>query len=77
MVMTDFLKNGVDDSKESDKTKKVYNILADRPEKVTAFLVKKMISNNKNNSHIMWLTNIKAFSRFMTAFRFKNRFYKI
>ena len=51
----------------SEKTKKVYNILGDTPETVGNFLVNKMISNTKNNVQINWLTNGKAFIRFLTA----------
>ena len=49
------------------KTKKVYNILGDTPDVVAKFLVDKMVVNNKNNAKINWLTNSKAFFRFMTA----------
>ena len=51
----------------SEKTKKVYNILGDTPEVVGNFLVDKMITNTKNNVRINWLTNTKAFIRFLTA----------
>lgn len=49
------------------KTKKVYNILGDTPDVVAKFLVDRMVVNNKNNAKINWLTNSKAFFRFMTA----------
>ena len=49
------------------KTKKVYNILGDTPDVVAKFLVDRMVVNNKNNAKINWLTNSKAFIRFMTA----------
>ena len=50
-----------------EKTKKVYNILGDTPDKVAEFLVERMVSNTKNNVKINWLTNSKAFMRFMLA----------
>jgi len=56
-----------DTIKLSDKTKKVYNILGDTPETVGKFLVDHMITNTKNNVKINWLTNRKAFFRFLTA----------
>ena len=56
-----------DKIKLSDKTKKVYNILGDTPETVGRFLVDHMINNSKNNVKINWLTNRKAFFRFLTA----------
>lgn len=56
-----------DTIKLSEKTKKVYNILGDTPETVGKFLVDNMINNTKNNVKINWLTNRKAFFRFLTA----------
>lgn len=50
-----------------EKTKKVYNILGDRPEVVAGFLLERMIGNTKNDAHIEWLTGRKAAWRFMTA----------
>ena len=50
-----------------EKTKKVYNILGDTPETVGKFLVDSIVKNTKNNVKINWLTNRKAFFRFMTA----------
>ena len=51
----------------SEKTKKVYNILGDTPETVGKFLVDKIIKNTKNNVKINWLTNTKAFGRFLSS----------
>ena len=59
-----------------EKTKKVYNILGDTPETVGKFLVDNMISNTKNNVKINWLTNTKAFMRFLTAPFNKRDFFK-
>ena len=71
MMLTDFItKTPEGEPSEvvtNEKFKKVFNILADRPETVAAYLVPKILSNNKNNAHIMWLTNRKAAFRFMTA----------
>lgn len=69
IMITDFTTHSlVDDSIElSEKTKKVYNILGDTPETVGKFLVDEMIKNTKNNAKINWLTNSKAFVRFLTA----------
>ena len=66
----------VNDSIElSEKTKKVYNILGDTPETVGRFLVNEMIKNTKNNVKINWLTNQKAFLRFLTAGFNKRNFF--
>lgn len=69
IMITDFTTHSlVNDSIElSDKTKKVYNILGDTPETVGKFLVDNMVKNTKNNVKINWLTNGKAFMRFLTA----------
>ena len=60
----------------SEKTKKVYNILGDTPETVGKFLVDAMVKNTKNNVKINWLTNRKAFVRFLTAGFNKRDFFK-
>lgn len=59
----------------SQKTKNVYNILGDTPETVAKFLVDGMIKNTKNNAKINWLTNRKAFFRFLTAGFNKRNFF--
>lgn len=71
MMLTDFIRktpDGCDSPVMGEKSfVKIFNILADYPETVAAFLVPKMISNKKNNSQIAWLTNTKVLWRFMTA----------
>ena len=52
---------------------KIFNILADKPETVAAFLVPRMLENTRNNAQIIWLTNAKAFIRFSTAMFRKHR----
>jgi NADP-dependent 3-hydroxy acid dehydrogenase YdfG len=47
--------------------KKVFNILADKPETVANFFIPKMLENTKQDAHIEWLTNIKSAQRFMMA----------
>ncbi len=59
-----------------EKTKKVYNILGDTPDVIAKFMVEKMINNTKNNVRISWLTNGKAFLRFMTAGFNKRNFFE-
>lgn len=68
MVLTDLTLGTV--RKDPEKNKKlirIYNILANDPETVTPFLVKRMIENKKNGSKIAWLTPQKAMIRFMLA----------
>jgi short-subunit dehydrogenase len=76
MMLTDFITKNPD-GKPSEVTtnesfRKVFNILADKPGTVAEFLVPRMLSNKKNDAHIVWLTNGKAAVRFMTA-PFKKR----
>ena len=69
IMITEFTTHSLGNDKIdlSEKTKKVYNILGDTPETVGKFLVDRMINNTKNNVKINWLTNGKAFVRFLTA----------
>ena len=78
IMITDFTNHslGNDKIELSEKTKKVYNILGDKPEVVAKYLVEKMITNTKNNVKINWLTNRKAFIRFLTAPFNKRDFFK-
>ena len=78
IMITDFTTHSlVNQSIElSEKTKKVYNILGDTPETVGKFLVDNMVKNTKNNVKINWLTNGKAFVRFLTAGFNKREFFK-
>ena len=77
IMITEFTTHSlVNDSIDlSEKTKKVYNILGDTPETVGKFLVNEMIKNTKNNVKINWLTNQKAFLRFLTAGFNKRNFF--
>lgn len=77
IMITEFTTHSlVNDSIElSEKTKKVYNILGDTPETVGKFLVDGMIKNTKNTVKINWLTNRKAFVRFLTAGFNKRNFF--
>ena len=50
-----------------ERTKKVFNILADKPGTVAAFLVPRILAARKNGTHIAWLTGAKIMARFMFA----------
>ena len=71
MMLTDFITKTPEGAPSEVVTdaqfKKIFNILADRPDTVAAYFVPKMLANTKQNAHIVWLTNIKAGLRFMTA----------
>ena len=77
IMITEFTTHslGTDSIELSEKTKKVYNILGDTPETVGRFLVDNMVKNTKNNVKINWLTNRKAFIRFLTAGFNKRNFF--
>lgn len=68
MVITELLLTQMPE-KEIEKTRlyKIFNILGDRVETVTPWLVKKILNNKKNNARIAWLTNFKAFRRFAAS----------
>lgn len=66
MVVTDFM---LDDLKKlpeekREETKIVYNMLADKVETVTPFLVEEILKNDKTGAKIDWLTIEKANARF-------------
>ncbi len=77
MMLTDFITKAPDGEASEvisdEKFRKIFNILADRPETVAEFFIPKMLQNTKNNAQIIWLTNMKAAWRFMTAGRRKDR----
>lgn len=74
MVSTSFLINSLPkENKERVKVVSILNILADRAEKVTPYLVKKILKNNKNNISIKWLTTKKIIFRFIISIFYKRR----
>lgn len=71
MMLTDFITKTPDGEPseviKDEKFRKLFNILADKPETVARFFIPKMLRNTKNDARIAWLTNTKAAWRFMTA----------
>ena len=68
IVVTDLLVGDYDTSSpEWEKSKKIFNILGDKVETVTPFLVDGILKANKTGAKVAWLTGGKAFRRFMTA----------
>ena len=68
-MITNFIYHSLGDGKElaiDDKTKKIYNILGDYPETIAKFMVEKIINNKKKNPKFVWLSNFRAFRRFMS-----------
>jgi NAD(P)-dependent dehydrogenase (short-subunit alcohol dehydrogenase family) len=68
IVVTDLLVGDYDTSSpEWEKSKKIFNILGDKVETVTPFLVEGILKADKSGAKVAWLTGGKAFRRFMTA----------
>lgn len=79
IMITNFITTSLGDGEKielPEKTKKVYNILGDYPETIANFIVPRVIKNKKNNAKIVWLTNRKAFGRFLTAGFKKRNFFE-
>ena len=55
-----------------EKTKKVFNILGDKPETTTPWIAERILATNKNGTRIAWLTTPKIAWRF-TAAPFRKR----
>ncbi len=76
MMLTEFITKSptgeISSVTKDDQFKKVFNILADKPETVAKFFVPRILSNTKQDAHIEWLTNMKSAKRFMMA-PFKKR----
>jgi NAD(P)-dependent dehydrogenase (short-subunit alcohol dehydrogenase family) len=74
MVVTDFVRNSLKDRPEdAEQTKKIFNILGNKPEEIASFLVNGMIKAKKQGTHIEWLPKWKIILRFMAAPVRKNR----
>jgi len=74
MVITDLLV-GQDKNRsveEWEQTKRIFNILADRPETVAPWLARQIVQNEQTGARIQWLTKRRALWRILTA-RFRRR----
>ena len=68
IVVTDLLVSPPDQrGKRWEQSKKILNILADRVETVTPFLVEGMLAADKNGAAVRWLTPGKVRWRFFTS----------
>ena len=73
IVITEFITDQYKDDPEGlAEAKNVFNILGDKVETVTPWLVEKMLTNEKSGASFEWLTPSKVMKRFMTA-RFNKR----
>ncbi|MCX7029883.1 MAG: SDR family NAD(P)-dependent oxidoreductase [Spirochaetes bacterium] len=69
IMVTDFLLKPLDrrDAAAWERTKRVFNILADRPETVAAFLAPRVLATRRTGTLIAWLTGPKILFRFLFA----------
>lgn len=71
MMLTDFITKTPDgDESPVMKEKRfisIFNTLADKPETVAKFFIPRILSSTKNDSHIVWLTNVKIMWRFISS----------
>jgi short-subunit dehydrogenase len=68
MVMTDLIRKQYSDQPQQwQQAKRIFNILADKPETITQWMVPKIIINQKNGAHIAWLTQWKVIWRFISS----------
>lgn len=73
MVITDLLTQQYKDQPEDwERSKRIFNILADHVETVAPWLAQKVLTNTKTGVRITWLTRSKILSRFLLA-RFRKR----
>ena len=66
IVVTDLVKRdmGSTGEREAARTRRLYDILADRVETVTPWLAARILEPHKSGDRVAWLTNGKAFRRF-------------
>jgi NAD(P)-dependent dehydrogenase (short-subunit alcohol dehydrogenase family) len=68
MVMTHLLTQHREEQPEEwERSKRIFNILADRVETVTPWLARRMLDNNKNGARISWSSTWKIMGRFLMA----------
>lgn len=73
IVITDLLMADTDTSgPDWERTRRIYNILADKVETVTPWLVDGVLKADRDGAKVMWLTGPKIGWRFMTS-RFNTR----
>lgn len=68
MVVTDLLLNQrAGDPADWERSKRAFNILADKVETITPWIAEQVLANQKNGAHIAWLNGPKIMLRFLTA----------
>ena len=65
IVITDMsMLAGGRDTERAAQAQKIYNILGDTVERVTPWLVEKVLANRKNGASFRWLTRLRSAGRF-------------
>ncbi len=71
MMLTDFITKAPDGQTsevlQSKNFQFIFNNLGDLPETVADFFVPKILSNTKNDAHLVWLSNMKAGWRLLSS----------
>lgn len=71
MMLTDFITKTPDGARSDvlldERFKKLFNILAEKPETVAEYFIPRILSNTKNDAQIAWLTSKRALWCFTTA----------
>lgn len=71
MMLTDFITKSptgeISPVIGDNQFKRIFNTLGDKPNTVANFFVPRILSNTKQDAHLVWLTNIKSFKRFIQA----------
>ncbi len=77
MMVTEFITGPTVGKKKeiNEETRRIFNILGDRPETVARFLVDEMMKDKNNGSHIVWLTRRKVMFRFFKAIFIKRNLF--
>lgn len=67
IVVTDLVKRDMGSTSEAEaaRTRRLYDILADRVETVTPWLADRILAPHQSGDRVAWLTNGKAFRRFV------------
>lgn len=79
IMLTNFISTSLGDGDKielTEKNKKIYNILGDYPETIAEYIVPKIINNKYTNVKFAWLTNRRAFARFIKAMFVKRDIFK-
>lgn len=66
MVVTDMILKPLEGEPEKHRSAiKIFHILADTPERVTPWIVQKLLENKRHGRHIAWLSSSKILLRFL------------